>query len=207
MSESIEHAREGIERATEAHEHARDRAARWVAVLVALLAAALALADVGEKASQTAFLMNHISMTDDYSFYQAKNLRVNALEGTIRILESLPSAAEPAVLARIEAARAEQATLRDNPKAGNGMRQLLVTAARHQEAAEVALHREHQYSGVAGALQIAILIASVSIVTAVKGLRWGATVIGLAAIAFGILVWSGAMPAHVPAAPVAHITG
>lgn len=204
MSESIEHAREGIERAAEAHEHAHDRAARWVAVLVALLAASLALADVGEKASQTAFLMNHISMTNDYSYYQAKNLRVGTIEGTIGILESLPSATDPAVLARIKAARAEQATLRDNRAAGNGMKQLLVTAARHQAAAEVALHREHLYSGVAGALQIAILIASVSIVTAVRGLRWGAAAIGFAAIAFGLVVWSGVMPAHVPEAPAAH---
>lgn len=191
MSESIEHAREGIERAREAHEHGPDRAARWVAVLVALLAAALALADVGEKASQTAFLMNHISMSDDYSYYQAKNLRVSTLEGTIGILESLPDAATPAVRARIQAARMEQATLRDNQAAGNGMKQLRATAARHHAAAEVALHREHGFSGAAGALQIAILIASVSIVTAVRGLRWGATAIGFAAIIFGLMVWLG----------------
>lgn len=194
MSESIEHAREGIERAHErAHEASLNNAARWVAVLVALLAAALALADVGEKASQTAFLMNHISMTDDYAYYQAKNLRVTALEDTIRILESLPTAADPVVQARIKAARAEQTRLQDNPAQGNGMKQLLVTAAHHQVAAESALSREHGFSGAAGALQIAILIASVSIVTAIKGLRIGATVIGFAAIAFGLLVWAGAI--------------
>lgn len=191
MSESIEHAREGIERAHEAHEIALNSATRWVAVLVALLAAALALADVGEKASQTAFLMNHISMTDDYAYYQAKNLRVSTLEDSIRILESLPGAGDPAVQARIKAARAEQAMLRDNSAHGNGMKQLLTTAAQHQAAAEHALHREHGFSGAAGALQIAILIASVSIVTAVRGLRWGAAAIGFAAIAFGLLVWAG----------------
>jgi len=191
MSESIEHAREGIERAHEAHDITLDSATRWVAVLVALLAAALALAEVGEKAAQTAFLMNHISVSDDYAYYQAKNLRVSALDDAIRILESLPNADTPAVQGRIAAARAEQATLRDNSAHGNGMKQLLATAARHEAAAERALGREHGFSGAAGALQIAILIASVSIVTAVKGLRWGAAVIGFAAIAFGLLVWVG----------------
>ncbi len=191
MSESIEHAREGIERAHEAHEVTFNSAARWVAVLVALLAAALALAEVGEKAAQTAFLMNHISMTDDYAYYQAKNLHLSTLEDSIRILESLPGATDTAVQARIKAARAEQAMLRDNPVQGNGMKQLLATAAHHEAAAESALHREHGFSGATGALQIAILIASVSIVTAVRGLRLGAAAIGLAAIAFGFLVWAG----------------
>ena len=191
MSESIEHAREGIERAHHAHEHDGDTAARWVAVLVALFAAALALADVGEKASQTAFLMNHITMSDDYAYYQAKNLRVTTLETTIQILQSLPSASDPAVLARIKKARAAQVALRDDPQRGNGMKQLLATAARHQRVATHELHREHGFAAAAGALQIAILLASVSIVTAMPALRWGAGLIGGAAIVFGLLVWAG----------------
>ena len=76
MGESIEHAREAMERAHEAHREEGDSAARWIAVLVALFATALALADVGEKAAQTAFLMNHISVSDDFAYYQAKNQRL-----------------------------------------------------------------------------------------------------------------------------------
>lgn len=193
MSESIEHAREGIEWAHHAHEAEGDGSARWVAVLVALFAAALALADLGEKASQTAFLMNHISMTDDYAYYQAKNLRVMTLESTIAVLDSLPDAASPAVAARVKAARAAQAVLKDDPVHGNGMKQLLVTAARHEHAATHVLHREHAFAGVAGALQIAILLASVSIVTRMAALRWGAGVIGAAAIGFGLAMWAGAV--------------
>jgi Domain of unknown function (DUF4337) len=191
MSESIEHAREGIERAHHAHEEEGNNAARWVAVLVALFAAALALADVGEKAAQTDFLMNHISKTDDYAYYQAKNLRVMNLEGTIAVLESLPAAGTPAVEARIKQARAAQALLRDDPAHHNGMKQLLVTAADHEREALHALHHEHGFAGVAGALQISILLASVSIVTRQGALRWGAGAIGGAAIGFGLLVWAG----------------
>jgi Domain of unknown function (DUF4337) len=191
MSESIEHAREGIERAHHAHAEEGDASARWVAVLVALFAAALALADVGEKAAQTDFLMNHITMTDDYAYYQAKNLRVTTLDTAVAILQSLPDAASPAVVARVAAARAAQAVLRDDPAHDNGMKQLLATAARHEHAARHALHREHGFAGAAGALQIAILLASVSIVTRMTALRWGAGVIGALAIAFGLLVWGG----------------
>lgn len=191
MSESIEHAREGIERAHHAHEAEGDHAARWVAVLVALLAAALALAEVGEKASQTAFLMDHITMTDDYAYYQSKNLRVATLQSSNDILGNLPGGVTAAIAARIKAADATIAQLRDDPKAGNGMKQLLVQAARHRRQAAHALHREHGYAGAAGALQIAILLASVSIVTRMPGLRWAAGVIGGVAILFGLAVLGG----------------
>ena len=191
MSESIEHAREGIERAHHAHEHEADSSARWVAVLVALFAAALALADVGEKAAQTTFLMNHISMTDDYAYYQAKNLRLGLLQNTVAVLQSLPDAASPAVATRIQTAEAAQAVLKDDPAHRNGMKQLLVTAERHRRQADHSLHREHGFAGAAGALQIAILLASVSIVTRMTALRWGAGLIGATAIGFGLLVWSG----------------
>ncbi len=114
-----------------------------------------------------------------------------ACRRTIRIPESLPDATPPAVLARIKAARTDQAALQDNPARGNGLKRLLVKAARHGHAAAHGLHREHWFAGVAGAPQIAILLASVSIVTAVPGLRWAAGAIGGAAIIVGLLIRSG----------------
>ena len=193
MGESIEHAREAMERAHEAHTEHGDTAARWVAVLVALFATALALADVGEKASQTAFLMNHISVSDDYAYYQAKNQRVTTLETMVAVLESLPDAAGAAVQGRIAEAHKAQATIKDDPASGKGMKQLLAQAARHERAAEHSLHREHAFAGVAGALQISILLASVSIVTRARALTWGAGVLGGLAILAGLLTVAGAV--------------
>ncbi len=193
MGESLESAREGIERAQRAREGEDVTADRWVAVLVALLAAALALADVGEKASQTLFLMDHITMSDDFAYYQAKNLRVTTLEATNGILQNLPGAAGAAIADRIKAADTTIAQLRDDPVRKNGMKQLLAQAEIHRQQAERALHREHGFAGAAGALQIAILLASVSIVTRMPALRWAASVIGGLAIGAGLLVWSGVL--------------
>ena len=191
MGESIEHAREAMERAHEAQTEHGDTAARWVAVLVALFATALALADVGEKASQTAFLMNHISVSDDYAYYQAKNQRLTTLETMVAVLESLPDAAGAAVQGRIAEAHKAQAALKDDPASGKGMKQLLAQAAKREGAAEHSLHREHAFAGVAGALQISILLASVSIVTRARALTWGAGVLGGLAIAAGLLTVAG----------------
>ena len=193
MSEGLEHAREGIERAHHAHESHGDSAARWVAILVALFAAGLALADVGEKASQTSFLMHHIAMTDDYAYYQAKNLRIETLQSSNDILRNLPGGITAAIAERIKAADATIARLRDNPKEGNGMKQLLAQAEENRRHADHALHREHGYAGAAGALQIAILLASVSIVTRMAPLRYAAGAIGGLAMLFGLAVLAGAV--------------
>jgi len=146
---------------------------------------------VGEKASQTLFLMDHITMSDDFAYYQAKNLRVTTLEATNGILQNLPGAPNPAIADRIKAANTTIAQLRDDPVRKNGMKQLLAQAEIHRRQAEHALHREHGFAGAAGALQIAILLASVSIVTRMPALRWAASIIGGLAIGAGLLVWSG----------------
>ena len=76
MSATLEHAREGLEHAHEAAEghggHHGDSSARWIAVLISVLAAALALAEMQEKASQNLYMTHHIRVSDDYAFYQAK---------------------------------------------------------------------------------------------------------------------------------------
>ena len=68
MSETIEQAKESI---AEAHHAHGDTSARRIAILIAVLAAALALADMGEKGAQNAYLTHHIAVTDDWAFYQA----------------------------------------------------------------------------------------------------------------------------------------
>src|SRR4051812_6923550 len=77
MSDTIEHAREGIHQAHEAPAGHGDRSARRIAVLIAVLAAALALAEMGEKGAQNAYLTHHIALSDDWAFYQAKNARAS----------------------------------------------------------------------------------------------------------------------------------
>ena len=49
-----------------------DTSARRVAVLIAVLAAALALADMAEKGAQNEYLTHHVAVADDWAFYQAK---------------------------------------------------------------------------------------------------------------------------------------
>jgi hypothetical protein len=189
MVDPVDTAQEHI---SEAHaEHGdKDPWPRRMAVAVSFLAAGLALAEIGEKATQTAYLTHHIAATDTWNFYQAKNLRAGMRNSEIAVLESLPNADTPAVQARIAAARAEEARMHDDPATGEGMKQLRAKAIVEERDREQAFHAYHGYEYTSGALEISIVLASVSVVTRMRPLGIAAGLIGLAAFGFGLAVYS-----------------
>jgi hypothetical protein len=165
------------------HHHAdhNDGWARGVAILVSCLAAVLAMAQIGEKAAQNAYLTEHIALSDDWSFYQAKNQRASIRLAEADVLASLPNAADPAVQARIKQAQDTAARMRDDPAAGDGMKQLADKAKIREAERDEYAHRYHNYEYAVGALELAIVIASVSVVTRIRLMSVGAGVIGAAA--------------------------
>lgn len=191
MSERIEHAREGLEHAHHhsAHgdEHPTPGGARGVAILIAILAALLAICDMGAKSAQTSYLTYHIALSNDWSFYQAKNARavIRGLEANL--LEIQPNAQDEAVQKKIAAARAEIARLRDEP-GGDGMKQLMEKARANETQRNHYEHQYHLYEMIVGALQIAIVLASVSVVTRMALLSYAAGAIGLASALAGLAV-------------------
>jgi hypothetical protein len=177
VSESMERAHETIEE----HAHHAEPRARNVAVLVSVLAAVLALSDIGGKAAQTAYLTYHVALSNDWAFYQAKNLRAVVRTSEAGLLASLPNAADAAIQARIKDANDYAARMHDDPEGGQGMKQLAVTAHTEEVERDEAGHRYHGYEFAVGALEIAIVLASVSVVTRVRALAIGAAAIGAVA--------------------------
>ena len=163
-----------------------DSGARRVAVLIAVLAAALALAEMGEKSSQNDYLTHHILASDSWAFFQAKNVRSTVQHTAAEVMDSLPTSADPAVRGRIDAALAEATRLRDDPAEGDGSKQIAEKAHAEEHLREHAFHRYHMFEVVVGALQIAIVLSSVSVVTRVTALAYGAATIGVVAALFGL---------------------
>ncbi len=187
MSESIERAQDTIHEAHHAHAQG-DPWARRVAVMVSLLAASLALAELGSKSNQNAYLTQHIALSNDWAFYQAKNERAVTRDVEATLLEVLPNAADPAIQAKIAAARDYAARMRDDPKGGEGMKQLADSAHRREGERDAAFHRYHGYEYTVGALEIAIVLASVSLVARSRSLTIGAGVVGTLAALYGLVV-------------------
>ena len=184
MSEIAEKAHETI------HEHA-DHTDPWsqrVAILVSALAAALAITEVGAKSTQNAYLTHHIAVSDDWAFYQAKNLRLTVRSAEAEVLSSLPNADDAAIQGRIKDAKDYVTRAQDDPKAGDGMKQLAEKAHQQEEIRDEAFHHYHLYEYAAGVLEIAIVLSSVSVVTRIRSLAKGAALIGAAAAVLALCV-------------------
>jgi hypothetical protein len=190
VSDTIDRAHETIHEAGEAHAEG-DPWARIVAVLVAALAATLALSEIGAKSSQTRYLTHHIALSNNWAFYQSKNARAVTRESEAGLLAALPNAADPAVQARITASQDYAKRMRDDPKTGEGMAQLSERSKELEHERDEAFERYHSYEYTSGALEIAIVLASVSLVTRVRTLTFAAGGIGLAAGLFALAVALG----------------
>ena len=191
MSDGLEQAQEGIEHAYHALEHApADKSSRNVAVLIAVLAACLALSEMGEKAAQNAYLTHHISVSDTYGFLQAKNIRRATYASTADVIESVPGI-DAAARSRADRLRAEAARMADEPKTNDGAKQLLDRAHALEHERDHSFHVYHQFELTTGAMQIAIVLASVSIVTRVRTLTYVAALLGGGAAVFAGLIAGG----------------
>ena len=186
MSEAMDRAEE-IREAQHGHS-APDPWARRVALLVSILAVGLALTQLGEKALLNRYLTYHIALSNDWAFYQARNLRAVVRDSEAHLLASLPNAASPEIQTRIKDAQDYAARMRDDPKGGEGMKQLAATAKSEEDARNEAFHRYHDFEYSVGAIEIAIVLASVSIVTRTRGLTIGAAVIGFASCVFALAI-------------------
>jgi hypothetical protein len=179
---------QALEHTHHATEHPTDQHARRAALLIGILAAALALGDMQEKQAQNAYLARHIAVSDTWAFYQAKRTRADISGGVATVLESLPGAAgDPEIQKRIAEARAEAQRLRSEP-GRDGAKELSERARQETELREASLHRYHRFELGNGALQIAIVLASVSVVTRVRVLVGLAAALGAAAVAVEALV-------------------
>ena len=191
MTDGIEYAHEGLEHAHHAAKHGSEqKSAKNVAILIASLAACMALSEMGEKAAQNSYLTHHISVSNSYGFLQAKNIRRGTYSSTADVIESVPGL-DAEAHKRADRLRSEAARMADDPKTGDGAKQLLERAHALEQERDHAVHTYHQFEMSTGAMQIAIVLASVSIVTRIRALTAVAAVLGISAALFAGVVATG----------------
>jgi hypothetical protein len=102
----------------------------------------------------------------------------------------MPNATDPAIQERIKTARREAERMRDEPATGDGMKQLQAKAAAQEEDRDHAFHAYHGFEYTSSALEISIVLASVSVVTRVHALGVVAVGIGMLAAGYGLAVFA-----------------
>lgn len=177
----------------------RARAALCIALLAAVLACASLL---GDNADQDQ-LAGNIQAADAYAFFQAKNIRqtdyklaIDELNWDLENSAALSPAQRAALQERRDKYQATVDRYESEPDAsdptnllkGEGKKELLARAQFYERVREVAAARGANYDYAAGLLQIAIVIASVAIITVLRPLLYVSLALGGVAL---LLVLNG----------------
>jgi len=179
--------------AQETIEHVTERGGRYVALLISILAAMLALVEVsGGNAEQDA-TTNNITAANLWSFYQAKTIRRSNLQQLTEMVElDLPDLSPERAertRKRLEAWRATAARYESEPETNEGRKELAARAKAAEEARDRALAADNMFDYGSASLQLAIVLASASIVIGIMWLAWLAGGVGLIGVTFALLGW------------------
>jgi hypothetical protein len=139
----------------------------------------------GGNAAKDATLKN-IEAANTWSFFQAKNLRRQALRLRVDELEtlrdtnlSIPEATKTAIEGKIAAYKVEDQTLTSNEKTGEGLDQLWARGKALEAERDRAMQKDPYFDYAEAFLQIAIVLASIAIISGGSALLIGSGILGV----------------------------
>ena len=154
-------------------------------MLVSVLAMILAIASLGGSNAAKEATMHNILAANDFSFFQAKNIRQTALKLAADDLETqlkwpnLPAELKEGMTKRLESYRSTIARYESEPDTGEGKKELMARARAHEHERDVALARDPWFDVAEALLQIAIVLMSITLITERRMFFWAASVLGL----------------------------
>jgi hypothetical protein len=169
----------------ETAERKRDK---WVAIYISVLAVLIAIAATGSNDAMKTAQQAGFGVNDNYAFYQAKTIRQqqikiasDQLELKQRETPNLPEPAQKLLQSSKSEYDREIARLETNRK--NGKKELLAKAESCENERSLALAQHPFYDYSMAMLQIAIVLASASIITGTRLLLGASGLVGI----FGVL--------------------
>jgi plasmid stabilization system protein ParE len=165
------------------HGHADHGGNKKIALLISILALVLAFSETLGKAAQTAAISYNIEASNLWAFYQSKTIRRTILRTAAQEM-MVHSADAPRAKEVVAEWRQTAERYQNEPETGEGRDQLEARAKAAEKKRDLALAAYHQYEISSAAVQIAIVLASASIIAAVPALVWLAVTLGVVGIAF-----------------------
>jgi hypothetical protein len=170
-----------------------DPSNKKIALLIAVLALFLAISETLSKAYQTEVITKQVEASNLWAFFQAKSIRKTTTDVALQSAQIGPHAEDPKTAEQIKKWAAASKRYDSEPETGEGRKELAERATKAQKLGEVANHKYHNLEISSGVLQVAIVLASSSIVTNVMLLAWLAGGLGVVAVGFGIFAMFGAV--------------
>lgn len=159
-----------------------DPSNRKTAVLIAILAAFLAISEMGGKSAQTEVLTQHVEATNMWTFFQAKTVRQTVVRTAADSAEALykdGAAMPPGVKNQVDQWRKTAQRYDSEPETNEGRKELMARAKTYEEKREKARAAYHLFEYGSAAFQLAIVLASAAVVTGVMFLGFIAGGLGL----------------------------
>jgi hypothetical protein len=158
---------------------------KGVALLISVLALVLAFAETLGKGAQTGALAYNIEASNLWAFFQAKTIRQTVLRTAAEQTAALSSSdhAKKQTEKWLDTAKRYQS----EPETGEGREQLAARAKEAESKRGRAFAAYHNFEAASALTQIAIVLASASIITGMVALVWAAGVLGLIGIAFCVI--------------------
>lgn len=158
---------------------------RLIGVYIGVLAVLLAICGMGGGNAAKDATLKNIEATNTWSFFQAKNLRRQVLRTQAEELElwlikepQMPGDAKAAVTAKIGNYKQQAEQLSSDEKSREGLDQLWEKGKALEAARDVAMARDPYFDYGQALLQIAIVLASVALISSGQALLLLSALIG-----------------------------
>jgi len=182
------------------HEAAHPHGNRRVAILIVVLAALLAICEMGGKGAQHESLARNIEAANLGAFYQAKTIRQTVLRvGSDAFAaigaDAIPGRAEP-VGKTLERWKQTVERYESEPSTNEGRVELSRRAQAAEAVRDKALSAYHLFEYGSAAFQLAIVLASASVITSIVALAWTAVGLGFVGIVLALAGWLAPTAVH-----------
>ncbi len=171
----------------EIHERGETRFGRRAALTTAVYAVVLSIAALGGNNTAKEMLLKQQQSSDQWAFYQAKVIREHQYRAQKMLLET--QLAEPSSLKGAERAKVEAlaAKFAEEEKRYNAEKKEVEAEAKKLEAIRDHRQERHPYFEFGEVLlQIAIVSASVSILSSSRRMFWFSLILALIGVAFAV---------------------
>ncbi|MBL8564645.1 MAG: DUF4337 domain-containing protein [Hyphomicrobiaceae bacterium] len=145
---------------------------RWIGVYIGVLAVLLALCSMGGGNAAKDATQSNIEASNIWAFFQAKNIRRQVIRAQIEDLEVLlataPALADPQksmIAEKIAAHRTFEAKLTTDTQSGEGLDELFKKGKTVEARRDAAMAKDPYFDYGQALLQIAIVLASVAIIS------------------------------------------
>jgi hypothetical protein len=172
-----------------------------IAIFIAALAALLAIAETGGKSAQTAALFHNIDAANLWQFFQAKTIRQTNLRTAADLMDMDVTEAMPAALVesrkkRVQAWRETVARYESEPDTREGRKELMARAKDQEAKRDRSMAAYHLFELSSAAFQIAIVLASATIITGAVWLVYVAGGLSLVGVVFAAFAWFAPTAIH-----------